>query len=275
MRKVVLVCLVVGLISSLAAREVSAEKRKLSMALNCNYFAGSFSYNEQSWRSIDWPSELFNKEYYFEISRWYPQVIFPELSMKYAFKAGSCGLSFGYAFMSRSEKDWSSTSNYGIGDYNNDGIDDDVVGYSTMTITQKISFVPVYGFMEMNIISNEKRRLYLGTGFGVNFLQVKEKYANEGETVSFDYSDDGTIDETKTTPAKTVRAKASKAAPYGRVYLGIESVLTPRISIHSSIGMQFAVADMGSKSVEKVGRVDFGRWNISGKVFNLGLNYHF
>lgn len=276
MRKVVLVCLVVGLISSLAAHEVSAEKRKLSVGLSCNYFSVSELYNEQVWwLDVEWNSELFNGEYYFERSGWYPQAIFPELNMKYAFKAGSCGLSFGYALMRQSEKDWSSTSNYGIGDYNNDGIDDDVVGYSTMTITQKISFVPVYGFMEMNIISNEKRRLYFGTGFGVNFLQVKDEYANKGEIVYFDYSKTGTIDETKTALAKTVTAKASKAAPYGRVYLGIESVLTPRISIHSSIGMQFSVADMGKKNVEKVGQVDFGRWNISGKVFNLGVKYHF
>jgi len=193
--------------------------------------------------------------------------------MKYAFNAGQFGFSFGYAFRSRSEKDTYWEEDYD--DYNGDTITDYVIGYSTMTITQKINFIPIYVLVEMNIVSNEKRRLYLGTGFGVNFLQVKEEYANEGETVYFDYSIDGDIDETKTAPAKTVGGEVSKAAPYGRVYLGIESVLTPRISIHSSIGMQFAVADMGSKTIEKVGRVDFGRWNISGKVFNLGLDYHF
>ena len=273
MRKVVLVCLVVGLISSLAAREVSAEKRKLSMALNCNYFSVSSLYNEQVWSDVEWGSELFNEAYYFERSSWYPQVIFPELSMKYRFNAGYCGLSFGYAFRKHSEKDTYWNSDYS--DYNGDAIDDYVVGYSTMTITQKINFIPIYALLEMNIVSNQKRRLYLGTGLGVNFLQVKHEYANEGERVYFDYSWDGTIDETKTAPAKTVTGKVSKTALYGRVYLGIESILTPRISIHSSIGMQFTVADMGKKNVEKVGQVDFGRWNISGTVFNLGLNYHF
>jgi len=66
MRKVVLVCLVVGLISSLAAGEVSAEGRKLSMGLNCNYFSVSSLYSEQVfWSEIEWSSELFNTDYYF------------------------------------------------------------------------------------------------------------------------------------------------------------------------------------------------------------------
>jgi len=273
MKKVILVCLVAGLISSLAPREVSAEERKLSMALNCNYFSSSELYNEQEWSDVAWGSELFNEAYYFERSIWYPQVIFPELSIKYAFNTGHCGLSFGYGFMSHSEKDSDWESDYA--DYNGDATSDYVVGYSTMTFTREINFIPIYALLEMNIISNEKRRLYLGTGFGVNFLQVKDEYANEGERVYFDYSWDETIDETKTAPAKTVTAKTSKAAPYGRVYLGVESVLTPRISIHSSIGMQFTVADMGSKNAKKIGEIDFGRWNISGQIFNLGLNYHF
>jgi hypothetical protein len=230
-------------------------------------------YNEQEWSDVEWSSELFNRDYYFERSVWYPQVIFPELSVKYVFNAGQFGLSFGYAFTKHSEKDNDWNSDYA--DYNGDATSDYVVGYSTMTITQKINFIPLYAFAEMNIFSNEKRRLYLGTGFGVNLLQVKDEYANEGERVYFDYSWNGTIDETKTAPAKTVTGKVSKTALYGRVYLGIESVLTPRISIHSSIGMQFAVADMGSKTVKKVGQVNFGRWNLSGTLFNLGLSYHF
>jgi len=274
MRKVVLVCLVLGLISTLGVREVQAEERKLSVGLSCNHFSVSELYNEQDWGAVELPSELFNGEYYFEQSTWYPQVIFPEGSIRYAFKVGSYGLSFGYAFGKHKEKDtyrdldaWT--------DYNGDTITDYVVGYSTMTFTQKISFIPIYAFLEMNVFSNEERRLYLGTGFGVNFLQVKNEYANEGETVYFDYSWDGTIDETETAPAKTVTVESSKTAPYGRVYLGIESALTPRLSIHSSIGMQFTVADMGSKNAEKVGEIDFGRWNISGQIFDLGLNYHF
>jgi len=272
-RKVVLVCLVLGLISTLGVREVRAEERKLTVGLSCNYFSLSEPYNEQDWGGVEWPSELFNGEYYFEQSTWYPQVIFPELSLKYAFNAGQFGLSLGCGFGKQAEEEnyWE----YDIDDYNSDAVDDYVVGYSTMTITQRISFIPIYGFLEMNVFSNGERRLYLGTGFGVNFLQVKDEYANEGETVYFDYSWDGTIDETGTALAKTVTVESSKTAPYGRVYLGIESALTPRLSIHSSIGMQFTVADMGTKNAEKVGEIDFGRWNISGQIFNLGLNYHF
>jgi len=273
MRKVILVCLALGLISTLGVGEVSAQERKLSVGISCNYFSVSEFYSEQEWSDVDWNSELFNGVYYFERSRWHPQVIFPELSMEYEFESGSCGLSFAYAFGKHSEKD--TYRDLDVEDYNGDTITDYVVGYSTMTFTQKINFIPIYAFLEINVLSNEKRKLYLGTGFGVNFLQVKDEYANDGETIYFDYSWDGTIDETGTALAKTVTVESSKTAPYGRVYLGIESALTPRLSIHSSIGMQFTVADMGTKNAEKVGEIDFGRWNISGQIFNLGLSYHF
>ena len=69
MKKVILVCLVAGLISSLAAREASAEKRKLSVGLSSNYFSVSSLYDEQEWLDVAWGSELFNEDYYFERSR--------------------------------------------------------------------------------------------------------------------------------------------------------------------------------------------------------------
>lgn len=280
MKKIMLYLVLFLMASNLFARSSMFDEKdnnnRMSINVVSNWlFSSVFNKHDNKNKSQDitLASDFIDKNYYFKQSSWRPKVFFPELKLKYTFTKYSYGLSIGYAWMRRTERysDAGSISS----DINNDGIADLTYYYYGLNIKQEIRYIPVYGLWEMEIISNYKTKLFLEIGLGINFLKLKEEYKVLGETISYDYSADDTVDATEQSAGQSIFADSSKITPYGRFSLGFESKINSRISIHSSIGMQYIASDLGKKNVEKLGEINFGRWNLSGEVFNIGFSYYF